>query len=63
MTPSRTMIFTNAEASEPLPPLGQRTTLTGCPWHDVNEMLHTCMVCHDRECRSMTLVLGLEFDQ
>ena len=39
MTPSRTMIFTNAEASEQLVPLGQRTALTGCPWHDVKAML------------------------
>ena len=35
MTPSRTMMFTNTE-----PPLAaQRTALTGCPWHDVKEML------------------------
>jgi Fur family transcriptional regulator, iron response regulator len=39
MTPSRTMIFTNAEASGELVPLGQRTALTGCPWHDVKAML------------------------
>src|SRR5262245_27155020 len=38
MTTSRTMVFTNAEAERQLPP-GQRTALTGCPWHDVKSML------------------------
>jgi Fur family transcriptional regulator, iron response regulator len=39
MTSSRTMIFTNAEASERMPPAGLRSALTGCPWHDVKSML------------------------
>jgi Fur family transcriptional regulator, iron response regulator len=38
MTASRTMVFTNvAEATEGVS--GQRTVLTGCPWHDVKAML------------------------
>src|SRR5947208_5304867 len=39
MTPSRTMIFTNAEPPERHLPPEQRTALTGCPWHDVKAML------------------------
>src|ERR1700704_1276505 len=39
MTPSRTMTFTNAEASGELVLPGPRTALTGCPWHDVKAML------------------------
>jgi Fur family transcriptional regulator, iron response regulator len=39
MTPSRTMVFTNAEAAERDLPPGPRTALTGCPWHDVKTML------------------------
>ena len=38
MTTSRTMVFTNAEAEGHLP-AGQRSALTGCPWHDVKSML------------------------
>src|SRR4051812_7161735 len=38
MTPSRSMVFTNAaEASDRL--TAERTLLTGCPWHDVKTML------------------------
>jgi Fur family iron response transcriptional regulator len=39
MTSSRTMVFTNAEGAERQVPVGQRSTLTGCPWHDVKSML------------------------
>ncbi len=39
MTPSRTIVFTNAaEAPERLRS-EQRAALTGCPWHDVKAML------------------------
>jgi Fur family iron response transcriptional regulator len=40
MTPTRTMVFSNAPgraAHEVMPPA--RTDLTGCPWHDVKTML------------------------
>ena len=39
MTASRTMVFTSAAPSEPLPKLAPRAALTGCPWHDVKAML------------------------
>ncbi len=39
MTPSRTIVFTNAgESAEDRNP-EQRAALTGCPWHDVKAML------------------------
>jgi len=40
MTPTRTMVFSNAPAlaeARHAPPA--RTDLTGCPWHDVKSML------------------------
>ena len=40
MTPTRTMVFSNASAlaeQRLAPPV--RTDLTGCPWHDVKSML------------------------
>jgi Fur family transcriptional regulator, iron response regulator len=39
MTSSRTMVFTNAEGAERQSSAAQRSTLTGCPWHDVKSML------------------------
>jgi Fur family iron response transcriptional regulator len=38
MTTTRTMVFTQT-AEAPIP--AQRTILTGCPWHDVKEMLRS----------------------
>jgi len=37
MTPTRTMVFSNAAEPRPAPPA--RGDLTGCPWHDVKAML------------------------
>jgi Fur family transcriptional regulator, iron response regulator len=40
MAPSRTIVITNtAEPAEALLSQVQRGALTGCPWHDVKEML------------------------
>src|SRR5438270_12508791 len=40
MTLSRTIVFTNAaESAERLASPAARSTLTGCPWHDVKSML------------------------
>ena len=40
MTPSRTIVFTNAaESAERLANMAARSALTGCPWHDVKSML------------------------
>ena len=40
MTLSRTIVFTkSAEGAERLPDAAARSTLTGCPWHDVRTML------------------------
>lgn len=37
MTPTRTMVFSNAAESRPASL--ERSDLTGCPWHDVKSML------------------------
>jgi Fur family iron response transcriptional regulator len=37
MTPTRTMMFTNVAPAAP--PLSVSQALTGCPWHDVKNML------------------------
>src|SRR5712672_269799 len=44
VTPPRTVVFTAAQTTEPLPADRQsvpakRAALTGCPWHDVKTML------------------------
>jgi Fur family iron response transcriptional regulator len=40
MPPSRTIVFANAvEGTERLASVAPRSTLTGCPWHDVKSML------------------------
>jgi Fur family transcriptional regulator, iron response regulator len=40
MTPTRTMVLSNASAhAEHHPASPARTDLTGCPWHDVKTML------------------------
>ena len=39
MTPSRTIVFSNASEGERLASAAPRSALTGCPWHDVKSML------------------------
>ena len=39
MTPSRTIVFTNAAEGPERLTSEQRGALTGCPWHDVKAML------------------------
>ena len=64
MTPTRTMVFSNAPAlAEPRPAALARADLTGCPWHDVKSMLRQVSLRPTRQRMALGWILFAKGDR